>query len=57
MKLVSLDSKRGRNRGPGGDRLGLVGVHGDQDLLVDKEASTRTQANASGHPVGAADRS
>jgi len=38
MKLVSLDTKCWRNRRIGGDRLRLVGVHCDQDFLVDEEA-------------------
>ena len=38
MKLVTLDSKRWGDRGPGGDGLHLVGVHGNQDFLINEEA-------------------
>src|SRR5271157_4141793 len=48
MKLVSLDMKCWRNRRIGGDRLRLVGVHGDQDFLVDEEARPGDERS---HPV------
>src|SRR5690242_16782222 len=37
-KLITLDPKSWRDGRVGGDRLHLVGVHGDQYFLIDEEA-------------------
>src|SRR6516164_3182760 len=38
VELVSLDPKRRRDGRIGRDALGLVGVQGEQNLLIDEEA-------------------